>query len=92
MMADARHKAAEETAERDAKLKDAPAIWSGVLTRHDVSLQGHVMLRNVRAGAAVEILEENVGDENKYHMVRDVATGALGLHPAAWVSERPPDK
>ena len=68
-------------------LMQAPALWSGTLTNADRRLQGHVMLRNVKIGAAVEVLEDNQGPGERYLTLRDVQTGAVGWYPKDWVSE-----
>ena len=85
VLAAERVKARTELAERDAALRGAPILWSGVLTQADTRLQGYAMLRGSPVGATVDILEENVGQDNKYHTVRDNKTGSTGLHLATWV-------
>ena len=64
-----------------------PPLWKAVLTNADARLQGHVMLRNVRIGTPVEVLEERQGPGERYLTLRDVQTGAVGLYPTDWVSE-----
>ena len=80
-----RLKANDETAEKSRRLRDAPVLWRGVLTQHDPRLVGHLMLRGSRPGAAVDVLEESQGADERYLTVRDRQTGALGLHPIDWV-------
>ena len=67
-------------------MKDMPALWTAVCTTAHHSLQGHVMLRHVKPGARVEVLEENVGAGERYHTVRD-AVGAVGLYPSDWLKK-----
>ena len=63
------------------------ALWTAVCTTAHHSLQGHVMLRNVRPGARVEVLEENVGAGERYHTVRDSVNGTVGLYPSDWLKK-----
>ena len=69
----------------------APSLWKAVLTNADARLQGHVMLRNVRIGTRVEVLEERQGPGERYLTQRDAQTGAVGWYPADWVSEPQPE-
>ena len=50
------------------------------------------MLRNVRIGTRVEVLEERQGPGERYLTLRDVQTGAVGWYPADWVSEPQPEQ
>ena len=84
-LATERIKARDESAEISRRLQDAPVLWRGVLTQHDARLSGHLMLRGSRTGAAVDVLEEAQGSDERYLTVRDRQTGALGLHLAHWV-------
>jgi hypothetical protein len=85
VLAAQRIKAREEVDARAERLRNAPVLWDGVVLQYDASLQGHAMLRGARAGAAVEVLEEAVGDKKKYLTARDKVTGSLGMLPMEWV-------
>ena len=85
MLAAEREKAREEVSATAKRLAGAPVLWEATVLQHDPSLQGHVMLRGSKPGATVEVLEESVGAGERYHRVRDRATGSLGLLPSDWV-------
>ena len=86
LLAGERTKARNEVAERNERLRDAPVLWRAVVTQHDPSLVGHKMLRGSLPGAGVDVLEQQVGDQGKYLMVRDRSTGALGMILDRWVT------
>lgn len=87
MLAKERIKAQQEEAERNARLKDAPALWKAELRNADRRLNGHVMLRNANIGAQVEVLEERQGPDERYLTVRDLKTRQIGWYPVDWVSK-----
>ena len=45
------------------------------------------MLRNVKIGTAVEVLEDNQGPGERYLTLRDKQTGSVGWYPKDWVSQ-----
>ena len=85
MPVEAKRKATAKTEETLARLRAAPVLWDGIVTRCDPSLVGHAMLTGSKPGSAVEVLEERTVGEGSYYTVRDVETGKVGLHPASWV-------
>ena len=85
ILARERERAKKEEDAKTAEMKDRPALWDGVLMNADARLQGHLMLRNVKVGTTVEILQEQQGPDQRYLTVRDAATGHVGWYPADWV-------
>lgn len=89
MLAVERVKAAAVAAEEHASLRGLPPLWSGEITDiYPGGLTGPKMLRSARAGLAVEVLREGVGDEGKYLSVRDPSTGQTGMYLGRWVRRR----
>jgi hypothetical protein len=84
----AREQAQAEVKRRDEDLKDRPTLWRGVLTSADYRLQGHLMLRGCRVGQEVDVLEEKVGQEERYLTVIDRKTGQTGWYLAEWVAPK----
>ena len=89
LLSEARIKARADVETEGKRLKDMPALWTGVLTTVDHRLQGHVMLRGCRVGQTVDVLEEGVGASSRYVTVIDRETGAHGLHLAEWIERAP---
>ena len=80
-----RLKSREAQSTRDARLRNMPVLWRGVVTMHDHRLQGPVMLRGSHVGATVEVLEERQGAGERYLTARDVDSGSTGLILESWV-------
>ena len=87
-----RVKAAAELDKKTADMKDHPALWMAEATNAHSSLQGHLMLRNVKPGISkLEVLEENVGPSGDprgqtYCTCRD-EDGKIGLYPSYWLKK-----
>lgn len=77
-----------EQREREAAMKDAVPLYSAVLTKTYPGLNGPLMLNGARAGAEVDVLEENVGSDGGYHTVRDKRSGRSGFYPIVWVERK----
>lgn len=85
MLATAREQAREDTANKKVELEGKPTLWTGHILTVDHRLQGHLMLRGCRVGQQVDVLEEGVGQDNRYVTVIDRSTGAFGWVLAEWV-------
>ena len=86
-LASAQLRAKEEKEAKVKSLQNAPTLWSGVLLQNDSRLRGHAMFQG-KVGMAVDVLEEEVGDDGKYVTVRSAEGGPqLGLFPRDWVGK-----
>ena len=86
-LASAQLRAKEEKDAKVKSLKNAPTLWSGVLLQSDARLRGHAMFQG-KAGMAVDVLEEGVGDDGKYVTVRSAEDGSqVGWFLRDWVGK-----
>jgi len=68
-----------------------PTLYTCKVSRTEISLDGTKMLRNVRLGDVVEILETKIGPNQAYHLCRNPAAtsknrpGSIGWYPLKYL-------
>ena len=66
-----------------------PTIFECKILRVESSLDGPKMLRNIRVGDVVEVMEEGVGPHHAYHLCRLPVSGrrkeSIGWYPIEYL-------